>query len=286
MSIVVEHLSHTYSPDSPFAVQAITDINLEIREGEFVGVIGHTGSGKSTLIQHLNGLEPAQSGRVIVDGVELSGHYDRKATRMQVGMVFQYPEQQLFEETVEKDICFGPKNLGLSEEEQKERAHWAMQLLGLDVQTYAQRSPFDLSGGQKRRVAIAGVLAMRPRYLVLDEPVAGLDPEGRKRLLDQIVALHKQTHIGIVLVSHSMDDIARCAQRVVVMHQGKLVRQGTPVEVFADAAYLQSIGLGTPVLAQLAQKLQQKGLAVPFSPTPEGMAMAIAQALNKEDGHA
>ncbi len=286
MSIVVEHLNHTYSPNSPFAVQAIADINMEVRDGEFIGIIGHTGSGKSTLIQHLNGLEPAQSGRVMVDGVELTGDYDRKKTRMQVGMVFQYPEQQLFEETVEKDICFGPKNLGLSEDEQKARAHWAMKLLDLDVDTYAQRSPFDLSGGQKRRVAIAGVLAMQPRYLVLDEPVAGLDPEGRRRLLDQIVALHEQTHIGIVLVSHSMDDIARCAQRVLVMHQGRLVRQGTPAEVFADAAYLQSIGLGTPVLAQLAEKLQNKGVRVPFSPTPEGMAYAIAQALKKEDQHA
>ena len=286
MSIVVEHLNHTYSPNSPFAVQAIADINMEVRDGEFIGIIGHTGSGKSTLIQHLNGLEPAQSGRVMVDGVELTGDYDRKKTRMQVGMVFQYPEQQLFEETVEKDICFGPKNLGLSEDAQKARAHWAMKRLDLDVDTYAQRSPFDLSGGQKRRVAIAGVLAMQPRYLVLDEPVAGLDPEGRRRLLDQIVALHEQTHIGIVLVSHSMDDIARCAQRVLVMHQGRLVRQGTPAEVFADAAYLQSIGLGTPVLAQLAEKLQNKGVRVPFSPTPEGMAYAIAQALKKEDQHA
>ena len=286
MSIVVEHLNHTYSPNSPFAVQAIADINMEVRDGEFIGIIGHTGSGKSTLIQHLNGLEPAQSGRVMVDGVELTGDYDRKKTRMQVGMVFQYPEQQLFEETVEKDICFGPKNLGLSEDEQKARAHWAMKLLDLDVDTYAQRSPVDLSGGQKRRVASAGVLAMQPRYLVLDEPVAGLDPEGRRRLLDQIVALHEQTHIGIVLVSHSMDDIARCAQRVLVMHQGRLVRQGTPAEVFADAAYLQSIGLGTPVLAQLAEKLQNKGVRVPFSPTPEGMAYAIAQALKKEDQHA
>ena len=224
MSIVIENLCHVYGKGTPFLVEALKDVSLEIEKGQLTGIIGHTGSGKSTLAQHLNGLEQAQSGRVVVDSVELSGKYDKKAIRTKVGMVFQYPEQQLFEETVVKDICFGPKNLGLSEEQQIERAKSAMALMQIEYETFAERSPFDLSGGQKRRVAIAGVLAMEPDYLVLDEPTAGLDPEARRNLLTIIRRLPEQTGMGVLMVSHSMEDMAMYADKLAVMHQGKLVR--------------------------------------------------------------
>lgn len=232
MSIVIENLCHVYGKGTPFLVEALKDVSLEIEKGQLTGIIGHTGSGKSTLAQHLNGLEQAQSGRVMVDSVELSGKYDKKAIRTKVGMVFQYPEQQLFEETVVKDICFGPKNLGLSEEKQIERAKSAMALMQIEYETFAEHSPFDLSGGQKRRVAIAGVLAMEPDYLVLDEPTAGLDPEARRNLLTIIRRLPEQTGMGVLMVSHSMEDMAMYADKLAVMHQGKLVRFGTPEEIF------------------------------------------------------
>ena len=198
MPIIIENLSHVYGKGTPFLVEALKGVSFKAERGELTGIIGHTGSGKSTLAQHLNGLETPESGRVVVDDVDLSQKYDKKAIRTKVGMVFQYPEQQLFEETVEKDICFGPKNLGLNEEEQKQRARHAMDLMSLSYEEYAQRSPFDLSGGQKRRVAIAGVLAMEPDYLVLDEPTAGLDPEARKRLLTMIRRLPEETGMGVV----------------------------------------------------------------------------------------
>lgn len=279
MSIVVEHLTHTYSAGTPFAVEALSDVSFTVEEGSFVGIIGHTGSGKSTLAQHLNGLIAVEQGKVTVDGTVLAGKYDKKAIRTRVGMVFQYPEQQLFEETVEQDIAFGPKNMGLGEAEQKQRVQHAMALMDLDYATFAGRSPFDLSGGQKRRAAIAGVLAMQPRYLVLDEPAAGLDPEGRRMLLSRIRKLHREAGMGVVMVSHAMDDIAQCARKVLVMHKGQLVKSGTPQEVFADSAFLQSIGLGVPTMATLQEQLRRRGLDVDFAATPQQMAENIARAL-------
>lgn len=259
--------------------ESLSDITFSVAEGEFVGIIGQTGSGKSTLVQHLNGLIPAQKGQIVVDGIRLEGDYPKKKIRTMVGMVFQYPEYQLFEETVHKDIAFGPKNMGLNQAEQDERVHAAMEQMDLDYDEIGKRSPFELSGGQKRRVAIAGVLAMQPKYLVLDEPAAGLDPEGRRLLLNRILRLHRETGLAVVMVSHAMDDIAMCAQRVIVMHEGKIVHTGTPTEVFSDDDQLYALGLGTPVMAQLHKKLCQCGLNVGFDATPAGMARLIAHAM-------
>lgn len=279
MPIVIQNLFYEYSPGTPFAVEALSDVSLTIEDGAFVGIIGHTGSGKSTLAAHLNGLEEAQRGSVTVDNVQLTGKYDKRAVRTKVGMVFQYPEYQLFEDTVLLDVCFGPKNMGLSEEEQKERAKYALSLMGLDFDTYAQRSPFELSGGQKRRVAIAGVLAMQPKYLVLDEPAAGLDPISRRSLLELIRSMHCETGMAVVMISHSMDDIALCAQHVVVMNRGKAVMQGTPREIFKEKEYLRSIGLDVPVAAELADRLQARGIQVePYMDANE-MAIAIQKAV-------
>ena len=279
MSIVIENLCHVYGKGTPFLVEALKDVSLEIEKGQLTGIIGHTGSGKSTLAQHLNGLEQAQSGRVMVDSVELSGKYDKKAIRTKVGMVFQYPEQQLFEETVVKDICFGPKNLGLSEEKQIERAKSAMALMQIEYETFAEHSPFDLSGGQKRRVAIAGVLAMEPDYLVLDEPTAGLDPEARRNLLTIIRRLPEQTGMGVLMGSHSMEDMAMYADKLAVMHQGKLVRFGTPEEIFSHEEELRQAGLAVPTLSRLTKALQARGIKVPFSRNPMEFAAHLKKAL-------
>jgi energy-coupling factor transport system ATP-binding protein len=279
MSIEVKGLYHTYAHNTPLETEALIDIDLTIEEGEFVGIIGQTGSGKSTLVQHLNGLIGAQRGAVTVDGIGLRGDYPKKRVRTMVGMVFQYPEYQLFEETVAKDIAFGPKNMGLGEAEQDARVRAAMAQMELSYDEFAQRSPFDLSGGQKRRVAIAGVLAMQPKYLVLDEPAAGLDPEGRRLLLERIKQLHEKTGMTVVMVSHAMDDIAQCSQRVVVMHGGRILRTGTPQEVFVDEAQLAEIGLGIPVMAALHRKLADSGFDVRFAATPKGMAANVAAAL-------
>ena len=285
MSIVIENLCHVYGKGTPFLVEALKDVSLEIEKGQLTGIIGHTGSGKSTLAQHLNGLEQAQSGRVVVDSVELSGKYDKKAIRTKVGMVFQYPEQQLFEETVVKDICFGPKNLGLSEEQQIERAKSAMALMQIEYETFAERSPFDLSGGQKRRVAIAGVLAMEPDYLVLDEPTAGLDPEARRNLLTIIRRLPEQTGMGVLMVSHSMEDMAMYADKLAVMHQGKLVRFGTPEEIFSHEEELRQAGLAVPTLSRLTKALQARGIKVPFSRKPMEFAAQLKKALEGRQNH-
>ncbi|MBQ9989274.1 MAG: energy-coupling factor transporter ATPase [Clostridia bacterium] len=283
MPITVQNLSYTYSENTPMAVKALENVTLTIHEGEFIGIIGHTGSGKSTLVQHLNGLIPVQSGSITVDDIALRDSYPKKTVRTRVGMVFQYPEQQLFEETVAADIAFGPKNMGLSEEEQNRRVRHAMELMALDYSAIAERSPFELSGGQRRRVAIAGVLAMEPKYLILDEPAAGLDPEGRRLLLERIMGLHRETGIAVVMVSHSMDDIARCAQRVIVMEKGRIVNIGKPEEVFADAEKMEQLGLGVPTMAKVRDRLREAGLAVAFAATPEKMAENIAAAL-KERG--
>lgn len=250
-------------PDSPFTTTAIRDINLTIRDGEFVGLIGHTGSGKSTLIQHLNGLLKPTSGTVIVDGQDLSDKAtDMRSIRKRVGLVFQYPEYQLFEETVALDIAFGPKNLGLPEDEIGERVKWAAAQVGLDDEALG-KSPFELSGGQKRRCAIAGVLAMRPEALILDEPIAGLDPKGREDMLNLLRGLHEREGCTMLMVSHSMSDVARLCGRILVMNQGRLALDGTPDEVFSHGDELIEMGLGLPDGAQLARALQGRGFDLP-----------------------
>ncbi|NMA01433.1 MAG: energy-coupling factor transporter ATPase [Clostridia bacterium] len=263
MSIIIKDLYHTYQSGSPNETHALKNINLEIREGDFIGLIGHTGSGKSTLVQHLNGLLKPSKGEVIVDDINISQKGTKLTeVRKKVGLVFQYPEHQLFEETVLKDVSFGPQNLGLSEEEVSKRVKKAIKMVNLDFNKIKNKSPFNLSGGQKRRVAIAGVLAMEPKYLVLDEPTAGLDPQGRDEILTQIKYLHEQLKITIILVSHSMDDIAPLANRLIVMRQGQVEMEGTPREVFQNALRLKDIGLGVPTVTQLLYSLKAKGLDV------------------------
>lgn len=264
MPIEVKNLTHTYSAGSAFQATAIRNVNLTIEEGEFIAVIGHTGSGKSTLVQHLNGLLKPTDGQILVDGEDLNGEkVDRRRIRQKVGLVFQYPEYQLFEETVAKDIAFGPKNQGLGAEEIDSRVHMAMEQVHLDYDKYAERSPFELSGGQMRRVAIAGVLAMKPKVLILDEPTAGLDPQGRDRILGMVKELHEAGDTTVVMVSHSMDDVARLATRLVVMSRGELVATGTPREIFKQVKMMESIGLGVPEAAKLCNMLRQRGIQLP-----------------------
>ena len=264
MSIEAVHLTHCYSEGSALKTIALNDVSFRIEEGEFVGIIGHTGSGKSTLVQHLNGLLKPSSGQVLVDGEDLNGeHVDRRALRQRIGLVFQYPEYQLFEDTVAKDIAFGPKNQGLSADEISERVHYAMDCVHMDYAKYAERSPFELSGGQMRRAAIAGVLAMRPSVLILDEPTAGLDPKGRDKILTMLEELHAAGHVTIIMVSHSMDDMARLATRLLVMNEGKIIAQGTPREIFAQAEMMTSIGLDVPDAARLCRTLREKGYDLP-----------------------
>ena len=273
MPIEVRHLTHTYSEGSAFQATAIRDVNLTIEDGEFVAVIGHTGSGKSTLVQHLNGLLKPTEGQVLVDGEDMFGEgVDKRKIRQKVGLVFQYPEYQLFEETVAKDIAFGPKNQGLSPEEIDRRVRTAMAHVHLDYDKYAERSPFELSGGQMRRVAIAGVLAMEPKVLILDEPTAGLDPRGRDRILGMVQELHARGGTTVIMVSHSMDDVARLATRLVVMSRGELVATGTPREIFRQVDMMESIGLGVPEAARLCALLRQRGVKLPDDLyTPEKM---------------
>ena len=264
MSIVIEKLNYVYMAGGPYETNALHDVSLTIEDGEFIGLIGHTGSGKSTLVQHLNGLLMPTSGRVIVDGLDLADKStDRRAIRQRVGLVFQYPENQLFEETVEKDIAFGPKNLGLDQEEISRRVRDAMRRVALDYDTLHERSVFELSGGQMRRVAIAGVLAMEPQVLVLDEPCAGLDPRGREEILSLIRQLHAECGTTIVMVSHSMDDVASLAERVIVMNRGEIFMDGVPREVFSRGEDLRAIGLDVPQAVQLAAKLRERGFDVP-----------------------
>ena len=264
MPIEVRHLTHTYSEGSAFQATAIRDVNLTIEDGEFVAVIGHTGSGKSTLVQHLNGLLKPTEGQVLVDGEDMFGEgVDKRKIRQKVGLVFQYPEYQLFEETVAKDIAFGPKNQGLSPEEIDRRVRTAMAHVHLDYDKYAERSPFELSGGQMRRVAIAGVLAMEHKVLILDEPTAGLDPRGRDRILGMVQELHARGGTTVIMVSHSMDDVARLATRLVVMSRGELVATGTPREIFRQVDMMESIGLGVPEAARLCALLRQRGVKLP-----------------------
>ncbi len=264
MPIEVRNLTHAYGKDGPLKTVALHDVSFSIKEGEFVGIVGHTGSGKSTLVQHLNGLLKPTSGQVLVDGEDLNGEkVDRRALRQRIGLVFQYPEYQLFEETVAKDIAFGPKNQGLSSEEIDLRVRRAMENVHLDYKKYADKSPFELSGGQMRRVAIAGVLAMEPSILILDEPTAGLDPRGRDRILTMLEALRDQSRITILMVSHSMEDMARLASRLLVFSEGSLVADGTPRELFAQPELMASVGLGVPEAARLCTALREKGYPLP-----------------------
>lgn len=259
MSITLEHVNYVYSPGTAYEKQALKDVSLDIPQGQFVGIIGHTGSGKSTLIQHLNGLTKATSGKILYEGKNIYDEgYDMRGLRSQVGLVFQYPEHQLFEVDVLSDVCFGPKNQGLSQEECEARAKEALELVGFPEKYYKQ-SPFELSGGQKRRVAIAGVLAMRPKVLVLDEPTAGLDPKGRDEILDQVERLHKETGMTVILVSHSMEDVARYVERIIVMNRGEKMLDGTPGEVFRHYKELEKVGLAAPQVTYVMHDLKERG---------------------------
>lgn len=263
MSIKIENLVHVYMPKSPFEKVALNNVNIEISKGEFIALIGHTGSGKSTLIQHMNGLLKPTSGKIIVDGQDITKEGVKLTDiRKKVGLVFQYPEYQLFEETIEKDIEYGPRNLGLEQEEITRRVKKAMNMVGLDYETYRNKSPFDLSGGQKRRVAIAGVIAMEPQILILDEPTAGLDPKGRDDILEQIKVLHDEYKMTIILVSHSMEDVGKLAERIIVMNNGEVALEGTPSKVFKEVETLERIGLAVPQVTYLMRALREKGFDV------------------------
>ena len=263
MSIKINHLTHVYGENSVFKKKALDDINLEINDGEFIGLIGHTGSGKSTLIQHLNALLVPTSGEVLLNGENIYADKSKlKTIRQKVGLVFQYPEHQLFEMTVYKDVAYGPGNLGLSEDEIDKRVREALETVGLGDEIY-EKSPFELSGGQKRRAAIAGVLAMEPEVLILDEPTAGLDPKGRDEILDAIKLMHEKRKITVILVSHSMEDVAKLVDRIVVLAKGKIAVTGTPKEVFAQTEKLESIGLAAPQISYVFSELIQRGYDVP-----------------------
>ncbi len=261
MSIKVENLTYIYNPGSPFEAKALDNVNIEIESGEFIGLIGHTGSGKSTLVQHLNGLIKPTSGKIIIDGIDITEKTVKLSDiRRRVGLVFQYPEHQLFEETVYKDIAFGPQNLGLSETEIDERVKEAMELVGLPFDELKDRSPFELSGGQKRRVAIAGVFAMKPEILILDEPTSGLDPRTRDEILDEIKTLHRRYKNTVILVSHNMEDVAKLVERIIVMHNGKIMLSGAPKDVFREVETLESIGLGVPQISYLIRALKERDI--------------------------
>lgn len=282
MSIKAVDLNYVYGNGTAFEQHALFDVNFEIQDGEFVGIIGHTGSGKSTLIQHLNGLIKASSGALYYNGENIyEDKYDMKKLRSKVGLVFQYPEHQLFETDVFTDVCFGPKNLGLSKEETEARAYEALRLVGLK-EKYYKASPFELSGGQKRRAAIAGILAMNPEILVLDEPTAGLDPKGRDDILDQIERLHKERGITVLLVSHSMEDVARYVERIIVMNKGQVMFDDTPREVFHHYKELEAVGLAAPQVTYLMHELLEAGWDIPADATTvEEAAEAIRKFLGK-----
>lgn len=261
MSIQVRNLTHIYEPGMPTESIALDDVSFDIADGQLVGIIGHTGSGKSTLLQHLNGLLKPSSGQIVVNGKDITAPgVSMVEIRKRIGLVFQYPEYQLFEETVAKDVAFGPKNLGLSEEEVDERVKEAIQLVGLDYDKIAEKSPFELSGGQKRRVAIAGVIAMRPEVLILDEPTAGLDPKAHRDVLAMVEEVHRKTGNITILVSHNMADIARLSDHIIVIDSGRLVTTGTPKEVFSKRNELESVGLALPPVTQFTEKLRDLGM--------------------------
>lgn len=284
MSIELKNITYTYSPGTAYEIHALKDVNLEIPDGQFIGVIGHTGSGKSTLIQHLNALIRPTSGSVLYNGEDVwEEKYDRRKLRSQVGLVFQYPEHQLFESDVLSDVCFGPMNQGMSREEAETEAKKALLQVGFKEKNFS-KSPFELSGGQKKRVAIAGVLAMNPKILILDEPTAGLDPKGRDEILDQISELHKARGITIILVSHSMEDVAKYVERLIVVNRGQIAFDDTPREVFSHYQELEAMGLAAPQITYIMHALKQKGLKVdPNATTVEEARDDILRAL-KEAG--
>ena len=262
MSLILDHVNYIYGGDTELAIHALNDINLVIPDGQFIGLIGHTGSGKSTLVQHLNGLLKPTSGAIYFNGEDIQdSDFNKKKLRSKVGLVFQYPEHQLFEIDVFSDVCFGPKNLGLSKKEIELRAYEALKQVGLEDEFFYQ-SPFDLSGGQKRRVAIAGVLAMKPDILILDEPTAGLDPKGRDEILDQIAKLHDEMGITVILVSHSMEDVAKYVERIIVMNRGSVLYDDVPKEVFKHYNELEQVGLAAPQVTYIMQALRKEGLPV------------------------
>ncbi|WP_347996571.1 energy-coupling factor transporter ATPase [uncultured Eubacterium sp.] len=284
MGIRLENVCYTYGSDTTSEIKALNNVNLEINKGEFVAIIGHTGSGKSTLIQHFNGLERPKSGNVFYNDENIyENNYDLRKLRCKVGLVFQYPEHQLFEETVLKDVCFGPMNMGMSMEEAEKKAKLVLEQVGINEKCY-NKSPFELSGGQKRRVAIAGVLAMNPEIIVLDEPTAGLDPKGRDKILNRIKELHDNTGIGVVLVSHSMEDVANYAQRLIVINNGKIKYDGMPKDVFKHYKELEKMGLKAPQITYIMHKLKEKGLDVDENViTIEEARENIMQCLNRKD---
>ena len=291
MSIILDKVNYVYSADTAYQIKALKNVNLKIEDGQFIGVIGHTGSGKSTLIQHLNGLIKATSGSIYFHGKDIYDEdFDLRELRNRVGLVFQNPEHQLFETTIFEDVCFGPKNQGLSKEEAGLRAFEALRSVGLPEELYYQ-SPFDLSGGQKRRVAIAGVLAMKPEVLILDEPTAGLDPAGRDEILDLVARMHRERGITVILVSHSMEDVAKYVQRIIVMNQGNVMYDGTPKEVFRHYRELEAVGLAAPQVTYLMNELKGYGLNVDTDATTIAEARAsLLEALsgidsNKTDFH-
>jgi energy-coupling factor transport system ATP-binding protein len=266
MPIEITNIKYTYMPGTPYERVALENIDLKIYEGSFLGIIGHTGSGKSTLIQHINGLLKPQRGKIVVDDRDIwEKGYRRNEVRRKVGLVFQYPEHQLFEETVFKDVAFGPRNMGLAEESITKRVRFAMDMVGLDFDSLKEESPFGLSGGQRRRIAIAGVLAMRPKYLILDEPTAGLDPRGRREILKHIHNMNREQGITIILVTHNMDEVARLADKIIVMEKGTISHSGTPEEVFSDGELLREMGLDLPAMSSLMVKLKQQGWEVKSS---------------------
>ena len=287
MSIVLDHVSYTYMPDTPYQREALRDISLTIAPGEFIGIIGHTGSGKSTLVQHLNGLLQPTSGSAKVDDIDLKGKTaEQKLIRQRVGMVFQYPEHQLFEETIFDDIAFGPRNLGLTADEVMQRVEEAMERVGLSPAEYATRSPFRLSGGQMRRVAIAGVIALKPEYLILDEPSAGLDPRGRDEIFEEILQLYHSTGMAVVLVTHNMEDVARLAKRLLVMNRGRIEFDGKPADLFHDSGLpLHEYGISLPYMTELLRLLRFRGLDLDDTLlAADAVATAIQTELRKKKG--
>lgn len=288
MPIILDSVSYVYGEHTPFRKEALKEINLTINEGDFVGIIGHTGSGKSTLMQHLNGLLHPTAGKVTINGVDAALKTEEaKLMRHKVGMVFQYPEHQLFEETIAQDIAFGPKNLGLSDSEVDERVREAMDFVGLDYETYANRSPFQLSGGQMRRVAIAGVVALNPSYLILDEPSAGLDPFGREEIFQKIIDLHAKKGITVVLVSHNMEDISRMANRLIVIDNGQIQLDGKPIDIFMNKRKeLQAAGVDVPPVSKLVEHLRDRGLPVSQQVISVDDAVKAIEVALKEVNHA
>lgn len=288
MPIILDSVSYVYGEHTPFRKEALKEINLTINEGDFVGIIGHTGSGKSTLVQHLNGLLHPTAGKVTINGVDAALKTEEaKLMRHKVGMVFQYPEHQLFEETIAQDIAFGPKNLGLSDSEVDERVREAMDFVGLDYETYANRSPFQLSGGQMRRVAIAGVVALNPSYLILDEPSAGLDPFGREEIFQKIIDLHAKKGITVVLVSHNMEDISRMANRLIVIDNGQIQLDGKPIDIFMNKRKeIQAAGVDVPPVSKLVEHLRDRGLPVSQQVISVDDAVKAIEVALKEVNHA